>query len=137
MGAEENSLLTLVKAVSASGLHRNGTAGDSLLHTLVELKKNGKLKLFQSHLSQDCPECFKTLSEDPSVLEKFMKMKESFKSHQSHDYPECSEREQVDPEVLYIVEKMLETCGSERSLKITLHILRNMKQKDLADSLER
>ncbi|KAJ8250073.1 hypothetical protein COCON_G00232890 [Conger conger] len=109
----------------------------SLLHTLVELKKNGKLKLFQSHLSQDCPECFKTLSEDPSVLEKFMKMKESFKSHQSHDYPECSEREQVDPEVLYIVEKMLETCGSERSLKITLHILRNMKQKDLADSLER
>ncbi|XP_061115534.1 NLR family CARD domain-containing protein 3-like isoform X2 [Conger conger] len=32
---------------------------------------------------------------------------------------------------------MLETCGSERSLKITLHILRNMKQKDLADSLER
>ncbi|KAG5840024.1 hypothetical protein ANANG_G00211860, partial [Anguilla anguilla] len=32
---------------------------------------------------------------------------------------------------------MLETCGSERSLKITLHILRNMKQKDLVDSLER
>ncbi|XP_064176242.1 protein NLRC3-like [Anguilla rostrata] len=32
---------------------------------------------------------------------------------------------------------MLETCGSERSLKITLHILRNMKQKDLTDSLER
>ncbi|KAJ8250087.1 hypothetical protein COCON_G00233030 [Conger conger] len=109
----------------------------SLVHTLLRLKKNGKLELFQSHLSQDCPECFKTLSEDPSVLEKFMKMKESFKSHQSHDYPECSEREQEDPEVLYIVEKMLETCGSERSLKITLHILRNMKQKDLADSLER
>ncbi|KAJ8262704.1 hypothetical protein COCON_G00151610 [Conger conger] len=106
----------------------------SLLHTLVELKKNGKFKLFQSHLSQDCPECFKTLSEDPSVLEKFMKMKESFKSHQSHDYLECSEREQ---EVLYIVEKMLESCGSERSLKITLHILRNMKQKHLADKLKR
>ncbi|KAG5834040.1 hypothetical protein ANANG_G00282450, partial [Anguilla anguilla] len=48
-----------------------------------------------------------------------------------------SKREQEDPEALYIVEKMLETCGSERSLKITLHILRNMKQKDLADSLER
>ncbi|KAJ8250058.1 hypothetical protein COCON_G00232740, partial [Conger conger] len=109
----------------------------SLLHTLLRLKKNGNLKQFQSHLCQDCPECFKTLSEDPSVLEKFMKMKESFKSHQSHDYPECSEREQEDPEVLYIVEKMLETCGSERSLKITLHILRNMKQKDLTDSLER
>ena len=109
----------------------------SLLHALVKLKKNGKLKPFQTHLSQDCPECFETLSEDPSALEKFMKMKESLKSHQSHDYPECSEREQEDPEVLFIVEKMLETCGSERSLKITLHILRNMKQKDLADSLER
>ncbi|KAJ8262708.1 hypothetical protein COCON_G00151650, partial [Conger conger] len=59
----------------------------------------------------------------------------SFKSHQSRDYPEYSEIE--DPEVLYIVEKLLETCGSERSRKITLHILRNMKQKDLADSLER
>ncbi|KAJ8262706.1 hypothetical protein COCON_G00151630 [Conger conger] len=108
----------------------------SLLRTLVELKKNGMFKLFQSHLNQDWPECFKTLSEDPCVLEKFMKMKEDDKSHQSHDYPEYSEREQEDPEVLYIVEKMLESCGSERSLKITLHILRNMNM-DLADSLER
>ncbi|KAJ8332639.1 hypothetical protein SKAU_G00424280 [Synaphobranchus kaupii] len=71
----------------------------------MKLKKDEKLKLFQSHLSQY--------------------------------YPECSEREQEDPEALYIVEKMLKTCGSERSLKITLHILRNMKQKDLPASLER
>ncbi|KAG5840157.1 hypothetical protein ANANG_G00215080, partial [Anguilla anguilla] len=103
----------------------------------MKLKKDEKLKLFQSHLNQDCPECFKGLSEDPFVLDKFMKMKELFKSHQIVDYPECTEREQEDPKALYIVEKMLETCGSERSLKITLHILRNMEQKDLADSLER
>ncbi|XP_064166203.1 NACHT, LRR and PYD domains-containing protein 3-like [Anguilla rostrata] len=103
----------------------------------MKLKKDKKLKQFQSHLSQDCPECLKSLSEDPSVPAKFMKMKELFKSHQIADYPECTEREPEDPEALYIVEKMLETCGSERSLKITLHILRNMKQKDLADSLER
>ncbi|KAG5829978.1 hypothetical protein ANANG_G00319800, partial [Anguilla anguilla] len=109
----------------------------SLLRALVMLNKTGKLKLFQSHLSQDCPECFNCLPEDPSVLDKFMKMKELFKSHQIADYPECTEREQEDPEALYIVEKMLETCGSEGSLKITLHILRRMKQKDLADSLER
>ncbi|KAG5848008.1 hypothetical protein ANANG_G00132300, partial [Anguilla anguilla] len=96
-----------------------------------------KFKLFQSHLSQDCPECFQSLSESPSVLDKFRKMKDLFKSHQIADYPECTEREPEDPEALYIVEKMLETCGSEGSLKITLHILRNMKQKDLADSLER
>ncbi|XP_035253776.1 NACHT, LRR and PYD domains-containing protein 12-like [Anguilla anguilla] len=109
----------------------------SLLQTLMKLKKDEKLEVFQSHLSQDCPECFKTLSEDPSVLDKFMKMKELFMGHQIHDYPECTEGKQEDPEALYTVEKMLETCGSERSLKITLHILRDMKQKDLADSLER
>ncbi|KAJ8362727.1 hypothetical protein SKAU_G00115580 [Synaphobranchus kaupii] len=77
----------------------------SLLRTLMKLKKDEKLKLFQSHLSQY--------------------------------YPECRETEQEDPEALYIVEKMLKTCGSEWSLKITLHILRNMKQKDLTASLER
>ncbi|KAG5830141.1 hypothetical protein ANANG_G00316590, partial [Anguilla anguilla] len=107
---------------------------ESLLRTLMKLKKDEKLKLFQSHLSQDCPECKKSLSEDPSVLVKFILMKKLFKSRQIADYPECTEREQKDPEPLYIVEKMLETCGSERSLKITLHILRNMKLKD---SLER
>ncbi|XP_061079340.1 NACHT, LRR and PYD domains-containing protein 3-like [Conger conger] len=108
----------------------------SLLHTLVKLKREEKLKLFQSHLSQDCPEC-KSLCEDPCVLDKFKTMIELFKSHEIHDYPECIKRGQQDPEVLYIVEKMLETCGSERSLKITLHILKSMNQKDLTDSLER
>ncbi|XP_035241184.1 NACHT, LRR and PYD domains-containing protein 3-like, partial [Anguilla anguilla] len=109
----------------------------SLLRTLMKLKKDEKLKQFQSHLSQDCPECLKSLSEDPSVLVKFMKMKELFKSHRIEGYPECIESKRKDPEALYIVEKLLETCGNERSLKITLHILRNMKQKDLTDSLER
>ncbi|XP_064176195.1 NACHT, LRR and PYD domains-containing protein 3-like isoform X2 [Anguilla rostrata] len=105
------------------------SAKKSLLSTLMKLKKE-ELKQFQSHLSQDCPECLKILSEDPSILDKFMKINIA-------DYPECIKREQEDSEAVYIVEKMLETCGSERSLKITLHILRNMKRKDLTDSLER
>ncbi|KAG5836552.1 hypothetical protein ANANG_G00256520, partial [Anguilla anguilla] len=110
----------------------------SLLRTLMKLKKTEKLKLFQSHLSQVCPECFNSRrTEDPSVLDKLMKIKEVFKSHQIADYPECTEREQQDPEALYIVEKMLETCGIEGSLKITLHILRTMKKKDVTDPLER
>ncbi|XP_064176363.1 protein NLRC3-like isoform X3 [Anguilla rostrata] len=108
----------------------------SLLRNLKKLKKD-ELKQFQSHLSQNCPECFKILSEDPSVLDKFMKINKLFESHQIADYPECIQREQEDSEAVYTVEKMVETCGSERSLKITLHILRNMKRKDLADSLER
>ncbi|XP_035257500.1 NACHT, LRR and PYD domains-containing protein 3-like, partial [Anguilla anguilla] len=109
----------------------------SLLRTLMKLKKTEKLKLFQSHLSQGCPECLHSLPEDPSVLDKLMKIKEVFKSHQIADYPECTERGQEDPEALYIVEKMLETCGIEGSLNITLHILRNMKKKDVTDPLER
>ncbi|XP_035257554.1 NLR family CARD domain-containing protein 3-like [Anguilla anguilla] len=110
----------------------------SLLRTLMTLKKTEKLKLFQSHLIQGCPECFYSRrTEDPSLLDTFMKMKELFESHQIADYPECTEREQEDPEALYIVEKMLETCGIEGSLKITLHILRNMKKKDVTDPLER
>ncbi|XP_064176146.1 NACHT, LRR and PYD domains-containing protein 12-like isoform X1 [Anguilla rostrata] len=113
----------------------------SLLRTLMKLKKFEKLKLFQSHLSQDCPECCledQSLPEDPTWLAKIMKfINELFDSHEVDDYSECTEREQEDPEVVCIVEKLVETCGSEGSLKITLHILRNMKQKDLADSLER
>ncbi|XP_064176211.1 NACHT, LRR and PYD domains-containing protein 12-like isoform X6 [Anguilla rostrata] len=109
---------------------------ESLLCNLKKLKKK-ELKQFQSHLSQDCPECLKILSEDPSILDRFMKINKLFESHQIADYPGCIEREQEDSEAVYTVEKMLETCGSERSLKITLHILRNMKRKDLADSLER
>ncbi|KAG5840049.1 hypothetical protein ANANG_G00212500 [Anguilla anguilla] len=97
----------------------------SLLRTLMKLEKDEKLKWFKSRLRQDFPECFKSFPEE-SVLDNFMtRVKKLFK------------REQEDPEALYLVEKMLETCGSERSLKITLHILRNMNQKDLADSLER
>ncbi|KAI1887108.1 hypothetical protein AGOR_G00202740 [Albula goreensis] len=69
-----------------------------------------------------------------------MKLKEDelkqFQSHLNQNYPECTDRQQA-PDALHIIEKMLETCGSDTSLKITLHILRNMKQKDLADSLER
>ncbi|KAJ8267233.1 hypothetical protein GJAV_G00140130 [Gymnothorax javanicus] len=95
----------------------------------MKLKKNEKLKLFQTHLSHYA-ECFKGLSEDPSVRDEFIKV--FFKSH--HDYQECSEREQEDLEVLHMIKKMLEVFGSERSQKITLHILRNM---ELKDSLER
>ncbi|XP_036406711.1 NACHT, LRR and PYD domains-containing protein 12-like [Megalops cyprinoides] len=61
---------------------------------------------------------------------------EQFKKCLSQDYPECLESQLEDHEVLDVVEKMLESCGTERSVKITLHILRNMNQKDLAYSLE-
>ncbi|XP_036406712.1 NACHT, LRR and PYD domains-containing protein 12-like isoform X1 [Megalops cyprinoides] len=61
---------------------------------------------------------------------------EQFKKCLSQDCPECLESRLEDHEVLDVVEKMLESCGTERGVKITLHILRNMNQKDLAYSLE-
>ncbi|KAG5840114.1 hypothetical protein ANANG_G00214030, partial [Anguilla anguilla] len=95
----------------------------------MKLKKDEKLKLFQSHLSQDCPEC--------CLDDQFMKfINELFDSREVDDYPECIEREQEDPAAVCIVEKLLETCGSEGFLKITLHILRKMKQKELAEHNE-
>ncbi|XP_064176097.1 uncharacterized protein LOC135246694 isoform X2 [Anguilla rostrata] len=109
-----------------TGSDKLSSAKKSLLLTLMKLKKDEKLKLFQSHLSQDCPEC--------CLDDQFMKfINELFDSREVDDYPECIEREQEDPEAVCIVEKLLETCGSEGFLKITLHILRKMKQKELAE----
>ncbi|KAI1899089.1 hypothetical protein AGOR_G00057900 [Albula goreensis] len=75
-----------------------------------------------------------------SLQRTLMKLKKEelkqFKNDLCQYYPECTERQQGDVDALHIVEKMLETCGSERSLKITLHILRNMKP-DLANSPQR
>ncbi|KAG7461606.1 hypothetical protein MATL_G00192840 [Megalops atlanticus] len=61
---------------------------------------------------------------------------EQFKKCLSQDYPECLESQLEDHKVPDVVAKMLESCGTERCVKITLHILRNLNQKDLADSLE-
>ncbi|KAJ8247126.1 hypothetical protein GJAV_G00259040 [Gymnothorax javanicus] len=99
-----------------------------LLCALMKMKKDEKLTLFLTHLTQDYPEHFKCLIEDTSALDEFIKMKELPESH--HNYPGCTEREQEDPEVLHLVEKMLKAFGSERSLNITLQILGNMEQNN-------
>ncbi|KAG9337218.1 hypothetical protein JZ751_029597 [Albula glossodonta] len=98
-----------------------------------------------SCLEQKSPErreqCMDVNPTKKSLQRTLMKLKKEelkqFQSHLSQYYPECTDRQQLDLEALHVVEKMLETCGSERSLKITLHILRKMKQKDPTDSLER
>ncbi|KAG9330378.1 hypothetical protein JZ751_025564 [Albula glossodonta] len=98
-----------------------------------------------SCLEQKSPErreqCMDENPTKKALQRTLMKLKKEelkqFQSHLSQYYPECSERQQEDLEALHVVEKMLETCGSERSLEITLQILTKMKQKDPADSLER
>ncbi|XP_078138974.1 protein NLRC3-like isoform X1 [Centroberyx gerrardi] len=52
------------------------------------------------------------------------------------DYPECLERQREDEEVADSEEKEQGRRARERVVKITLHILRRMKQEELADHLE-
>ncbi|XP_072573892.1 uncharacterized protein [Paramormyrops kingsleyae] len=53
------------------------------------------------------------------------------------NYPECSEPQLEEDNDLESDGHMQNTCGREGALKITLYILRNMKQDDLADMLEK
>ncbi|XP_072562997.1 NLR family CARD domain-containing protein 3-like [Paramormyrops kingsleyae] len=53
------------------------------------------------------------------------------------NYPECSEPQLEEDNDLDSDGQMQTTCGREGALKITLYILRTMKQNDLADMLEK
>uniref|UniRef100_A0A3B3RUF2 B30.2/SPRY domain-containing protein n=1 Tax=Paramormyrops kingsleyae TaxID=1676925 RepID=A0A3B3RUF2_9TELE len=54
------------------------------------------------------------------------------------NYPECSEPQLVEkPNDLDSDDQVQKICGREGALKITLYILRTMKQNDLADILEK
>ncbi|XP_072567388.1 protein NLRC3-like [Paramormyrops kingsleyae] len=53
------------------------------------------------------------------------------------NYPECSEPQLAEENDLDSDGQMQKSCGREGALKITLYILRTMKQNDLADILEK
>ncbi|XP_029904703.1 protein NLRC3-like [Myripristis murdjan] len=53
----------------------------------------------------------------------------------SPDYPECSERQREDEEVLDSEEEEQRRSSREAFLQITLHLLRRMKQEELAEHL--
>ncbi|XP_048854911.1 protein NLRC3-like isoform X2 [Brienomyrus brachyistius] len=75
-----------------------------------------------------------------SLEEKAMKfLKEELKTfvrYLDQNYPECSEPQLEEDNDLDSDGQMQKTCGREGALKITLYILRTMKQDDLADMLE-
>lgn len=61
-----------------------------------------------------------------------------FKRLISQDYPECFESQGEEEEVVDDEEEeKQESSAREGALKITLHVLRNMNQKELADTLEK
>ncbi|XP_048858150.1 uncharacterized protein LOC125725334 isoform X2 [Brienomyrus brachyistius] len=69
---------------------------------------------------------------------KFLKDElKKFVRYLDQNYPECSEPQLEEDNDLDSDGQMQKTCGREEALKITLYILRTMKQNDLADMLEK
>ena len=60
---------------------------------------------------------------------------EKIKSVLNPDYPECSESQRVDEEVLGAEDEEQRSKSREALLKIALHVLKSMKQEELADCL--
>ncbi|XP_072567027.1 uncharacterized protein [Paramormyrops kingsleyae] len=69
---------------------------------------------------------------------KFLKDElKKFVRYLDQNYPECSEPQLEEDNDLDSEGQMQKTCGRGGALKITLYILRTMKQNDLADMLEK
>ena len=60
-----------------------------------------------------------------------------FKRILSPEFPEGFESQKQDKEVVDAEDEKQESSAREGALKITLHILRKMNQKELADTLEK
>ncbi|XP_071028978.1 NLR family CARD domain-containing protein 3-like [Oncorhynchus clarkii lewisi] len=88
----------------------------------------------QSHQT-DLASIFSLLEEKiMTVMKNELKM---FKSILSPELPECFESQKQDKEVVEPEDEKQESSAREGALKITLHVLRKMNQKELADTLEK
>ncbi|KAK6307980.1 hypothetical protein J4Q44_G00212510 [Coregonus suidteri] len=88
----------------------------------------------QNHQT-DLSSIFRLLEDD---IMTFMKSQlKRFKRTLSSDLPECFESQGEDKEVVDSEVAKQESNAREGALKITLHMLRNMNQTELADTLEK
>ncbi|KAJ7998139.1 hypothetical protein DPEC_G00219490, partial [Dallia pectoralis] len=88
----------------------------------------------QSHQT-DLSYIFSLLEQNIMIFVK--KELERFKSMLSSDLPEGFESQREDEEGVNHEDVKQESSAKEGALKITLHVLRNMNQKELADTLEK
>ncbi|XP_046881687.1 NACHT, LRR and PYD domains-containing protein 12-like isoform X4 [Hypomesus transpacificus] len=93
-----------------------------------------KSESYQSH-HEDLSSIFTVLEETVIrfVKEELKRMKRIL----SPDFPEGLESQREDQEVMDPEYQKQESSAREGALKITLHVLRNMNQKELADTLEK
>ncbi|XP_045571961.1 NLR family CARD domain-containing protein 3-like isoform X1 [Salmo salar] len=88
----------------------------------------------QSHQT-DLDSIFSLLEEKMTTFVKNeLKM---FKRILGPELPECFESQKQDEEVVDAEDEKQESSAREGALKITLHVLRKMNQKELADTLEK
>uniref|UniRef100_A0A3P8ZCG0 B30.2/SPRY domain-containing protein n=1 Tax=Esox lucius TaxID=8010 RepID=A0A3P8ZCG0_ESOLU len=88
----------------------------------------------QSH-QKDLSSIFSLLEQNIMTFVK--KELKRFKTMLSSDLPEGFESQREDEEGLDPEDEKKESSAKEGALKITLHVLRNMNQKELADTLEK
>ncbi|XP_062313786.1 protein NLRC3-like isoform X3 [Osmerus eperlanus] len=93
-----------------------------------------KSESHQSH-HEDLSSIFTVLEE--TVIRFVKKELKRMKRILSSDFPEGLESQKEDQEVVDPEYQKQESSAREGALKITLHVLRNMNQKELADTLEK
>ncbi|XP_048857949.1 protein NLRC3-like isoform X3 [Brienomyrus brachyistius] len=117
---------------------------DASMHEPLKFRE-GPFHIDQRDQMEECSSNLHDKSGLSSILksleEKAMKfLKEELKTfvrHLDQNYPECSEPQLEEDNDLDCDGQMQKTSVREVALKITLYILRTMKQNDLADLLEK
>ncbi|XP_048856619.1 NACHT, LRR and PYD domains-containing protein 12-like isoform X3 [Brienomyrus brachyistius] len=107
--------------------------------------REGPFPIDQRDQMEDCSSDLHDKSGLSSILKsleekamKFLKEElETFVRHLDQNYPECSEPQLEEDNDLDCDGQMQKTSVREVALKITLYILRTMKQDDLADLLDK
>ncbi|XP_029904222.1 NLR family CARD domain-containing protein 3-like [Myripristis murdjan] len=105
------------------------SADDGVQQQSSEVPSGQSAQEHQTHLAS----IFLLLEENINTFVK--KELKNLQRSLSPDYPECSERQREDEEVLDSEEEEQRRSSREAFLQITLHLLRRMKQEELAERL--
>uniref|UniRef100_A0A6Q2X7G0 B30.2/SPRY domain-containing protein n=1 Tax=Esox lucius TaxID=8010 RepID=A0A6Q2X7G0_ESOLU len=109
---------------------KTGDSGDQ------QERSESEILIGESVQSQtDLSSIFSLLEQNIMIFVK--KELKRFKTMLSSDLPEGFESQREDEEGVDPEDEKQESSAKEGALKITLHVLRNMNQKDLADTLEK
>ncbi|XP_031676819.1 NLR family CARD domain-containing protein 3-like [Oncorhynchus kisutch] len=130
----------VARPVNTSGFHsRRQTSRNWISSTTRNQQERSESEILSGQSSQshqtDLASIFSLLEENMmTFVNNELKM---FKRILSPELPEGFESQKQDKEVVDPEDEQQESSAREGALKITLHILRKMNQKELADTLEK